>query len=122
VGSNPISRIIPFRGEYFRLKPSKNDIVRHLIYPVPDSSLPFLGIHLTRMIGGFVTVGPNAVLGMAREGYSRFSFNLKDTLESLSFPGFWTMALKTPGPASWRCGIRYTGRVISRSVSGIVLN
>ena len=87
-------RIIPFRGEYFRLKPSKNDIVRHLIYPVPDSSLPFLGIHLTRMIGGFVTVGPNAVLGMAREGYSRFSFNLKDTLESLSFPGFWTMALK----------------------------
>ncbi len=62
-------RIVPFRGEYFRLPADKNDIVRHLIYPIPDPALPFLGVHLTRMIDGSVTVGPNAVIGFAREGY-----------------------------------------------------
>ncbi|HTY93226.1 MAG TPA: L-2-hydroxyglutarate oxidase [Steroidobacteraceae bacterium] len=82
-------RIIPFRGEYFRLPPEKSQIVRHLIYPVPDPSLPFLGVHLTRMIGGYVTVGPNAVLGFAREGYRNFSFDLRDTVETLRFPGTW---------------------------------
>jgi L-2-hydroxyglutarate oxidase len=86
--------MVPFRGEYFRLPPSKNDIVRHLIYPVPDPKLPFLGVHITRMIGGFITVGPNAVLGIAREGYPRFSFNMKDAMETLFFPGFWLMARK----------------------------
>jgi len=82
-------RIIPFRGEYFRLPEAKSGIVRHLIYPVPDPELPFLGVHLTRMMGGFVTVGPNAVLGFAREGYPHFSFSLRDTADTLSFPGFW---------------------------------
>jgi L-2-hydroxyglutarate oxidase len=82
-------RIVPFRGEYYRLPPSRNDIVRHLIYPIPDPSLPFLGVHLTRMIGGFVTVGPNAVFSFKREGYTRFAFDLKDTAEALSFPGTW---------------------------------
>src|ERR1700756_1521243 len=71
-------RIVPFRGEYYRLPASKNDIVRHLIYPVPDPDLPFLGVHLTRMIGGYVTVGPNAVLALAREGYRWRDANLKD--------------------------------------------
>lgn len=85
-------RMVPFRGEYFRLPLSKRNIVKHLVYPVPDPSLPFLGVHLTRMIDGSVTVGPNAILGMAREGYPRFSFNLRDTLEAISFPGFWAMA------------------------------
>lgn len=85
-------RMVPFRGEYYRLPASKNGLVRHLVYPVPDPDLPFLGVHLTRMIGGYVTVGPNAVLGMAREGYPRFSFNQRDTLETISFPGFWAMA------------------------------
>jgi L-2-hydroxyglutarate oxidase len=82
-------RIIPFRGEYFQLPPEKSGVVRHLIYPVPDPTLPFLGVHLTRKIDGHVTVGPNAVLGFAREGYGHFSFNLRDTAETLSFPGFW---------------------------------
>jgi L-2-hydroxyglutarate oxidase len=82
-------RIIPFRGEYFRLPDDKSGIVRHLIYPVPDPQLPFLGVHLTRMMGGFVTVGPNAVLGFAREGYPHFAFNLRDTAATLGFPGFW---------------------------------
>lgn len=82
-------QIVPFRGEYYRLPASKSGIVRHLIYPIPDPELPFLGIHLTRMINGAVTVGPNAVLGFAREGYPKFSFNLKDVLEYSAFPGFW---------------------------------
>jgi len=87
-------RIIPFRGEYFQLPKPKSEIVRHLIYPVPDPELPFLGVHLTRMISGRVTVGPNAVLGFAREGYPRFSFDLRDTAETLSFPGFWRVMRK----------------------------
>ena len=61
---------MPFRGEYYRLGTDKDDIVQHLIYPIPDPELPFLGVHLTRMIGGYVTVGPNAVLAFAREGYA----------------------------------------------------
>jgi L-2-hydroxyglutarate oxidase len=84
-------QIVPFRGEYYRLPPDKNDIVKHLIYPIPDPSLPFLGVHLTRMIGGFVTVGPNAVFSFKREGYSRYAFDLKDTLQALSFPGTWNV-------------------------------
>ena len=82
-------RIVPFRGEYFRLPANKNDIVRHLIYPVPDPGLPFLGVHLTRMIDGSVTVGPNAVIGFAREGYPRLSVNLADMADYALFPGFW---------------------------------
>lgn len=82
-------RIVPFRGEYFRLPADKNDIVRHLIYPIPDPDLPFLGVHLTRMIDGSVTVGPNAVIGFAREGYPRLSVNLSDMADYALFPGFW---------------------------------
>ncbi|MFK3797169.1 L-2-hydroxyglutarate oxidase [Pseudomonas sp. NPDC088444] len=82
-------QIVPFRGEYFRLPPSKNRIVNHLIYPVPDPDLPFLGIHLTRMADGGVTVGPNAVLGFAREGYKKFSVDVRDVATYASFPGFW---------------------------------
>jgi (S)-2-hydroxyglutarate dehydrogenase len=87
-------RIIPFRGEYFQLPATKSNVVRHLIYPVPDPELPFLGVHLTRMIGGHVTVGPNAVLGFAREGYPHLSFNLRDTAETLRFSGFWHVVRK----------------------------
>ena len=82
-------RIVPFRGEYFRLPADKNDIVHHLIYPIPDPALPFLGVHLTRMIDGSVTVGPNAVIGFAREGYPRLSVNLADMADYALFPGFW---------------------------------
>lgn len=103
-------RIIPFRGEYFRLPASKSDIVRHLIYPVPDASLPFLGIHLTRMIDGSVTVGPNAVLGLAREGYPKFSFNLRDAFEIATFPGSWRL-LKT----HWRSALDETRNSLFRS-------
>jgi len=84
-------RIIPFRGEYYRLPQAWNETVRHLIYPVPDPALPFLGVHLTRMIGGYVTVGPNAVLALAREGYRWSNVNPRDLAELAAFPGFWQM-------------------------------
>lgn len=82
-------QIVPFRGEYYRLPAAKSGIVRHLIYPIPDPELPFLGVHLTRMIDGTVTVGPNAVLGFAREGYPKYSFSVRDVAEYARFPGFW---------------------------------
>ncbi|MDZ7760349.1 MAG: L-2-hydroxyglutarate oxidase [Desulfovermiculus sp.] len=84
-------QIIPFRGEYYRLPKKLDNIVGHLIYPIPDPELPFLGVHLTRMIDGSVTVGPNAVLGWKREGYGRLNLSFKDSFEMLSFPGFWPL-------------------------------
>jgi (S)-2-hydroxyglutarate dehydrogenase len=90
-------QIVPFRGEYYRLPDSKRDIVRHLVYPVPDPELPFLGVHLTRMIDGTVTVGPNAVLGFAREGYGKLAFNRQDVLEYAAFPGFWKVMWRNLG-------------------------
>jgi L-2-hydroxyglutarate oxidase len=92
-------RIVPFRGEYYQLPASKNDIIKHLIYPAPDPSLPFLGIHLTRMIDGSVTVGPNAVIGFAREGYPKFSFRFADAIDFATFPGFWKLVFKNRGSA-----------------------
>jgi len=85
-------RVIPFRGEYFRLQSSLNQLTRHLIYPIPDPELPFLGVHLTRMIDGSMTVGPNALQGWKREGYGSFNFNWRDTRDMLGFPGFWKLA------------------------------
>lgn len=82
-------QIVPFRGEYYRLPDRLNRIVRHLIYPIPDPELPFLGVHLTRMIDGSITVGPNAVLGWKREGYGRINIDVRDCAEMLTFPGFW---------------------------------
>lgn len=82
-------RIVPFRGEYFRLAPHLANVVHAMIYPVPEPGLPFLGTHLTPMIGGSVSVGPNAVLGLAREKYAKGSLSLRDTREMLVFPGFW---------------------------------
>ncbi|MFP5346477.1 MAG: L-2-hydroxyglutarate oxidase [Actinomycetes bacterium] len=85
-------RIVPFRGEYYRLPPSRAGMVRHLIYPVPDPELPFLGVHLTPMVDGGITVGPNAVLGMAREGYRKGSFSAADVRDWVTFPGMWSLA------------------------------
>lgn len=82
-------RIVPFRGEYWRLRPEKSGVARAMIYPVPEPGLPFLGVHLTPMIDGSMTVGPNAMLGLAREGYGKLSVNPRDLAEMLAFPGFW---------------------------------
>ncbi|KNC92885.1 L-2-hydroxyglutarate oxidase [Trabulsiella odontotermitis] len=87
LGRDPGFIICPFRGEYFRLAPQHNRIVNHLIYPIPDPAMPFLGVHLTRMIDGSVTVGPNAVLAFKREGYRKRDISLYDTLEILRSPG-----------------------------------
>ncbi|WP_044363134.1 L-2-hydroxyglutarate oxidase [Vibrio fluvialis] len=87
-------QIIPYRGEYYRLAPKHNQVVKHLIYPIPDPELPFLGVHLTRMIDGSVTVGPNAVQGFKREGYGRVNISVRDVWEMLSFSGFWKVTAK----------------------------
>ncbi len=84
-------RILPFRGEYFRLAEKHNAIVNHLIYPVPKPGLPFLGVHLTKMVGGYTTVGPNAVLSLGREDYQRSFFEPADTWRTMSYPGFWKL-------------------------------
>ncbi|WP_457963607.1 L-2-hydroxyglutarate oxidase [Arthrobacter sp. D1-29] len=93
-------QIIPFRGEYFQLPAEKSRYVRHLIYPVPDPALPFLGVHLTPTIDGTITVGPNAVLGMSREGYPKFSINVPDVARYVRFPGLWRVARANPATAA----------------------
>jgi (S)-2-hydroxyglutarate dehydrogenase len=87
-------KIIPFRGEYFELKANKRHLVKHLIYPVPNPNFPFLGVHFTRMIGGQVEAGPNAVLAFAREGYKKTDVNLRDLMEVLCYRGFWALSAK----------------------------
>jgi L-2-hydroxyglutarate oxidase len=92
-------RIVPFRGEYFELPAERHDFVSHLIYPVPDPSMPFLGVHISPTIDGRVTVGPNAVLGWAREGYPRGSVKPSDVLDFATYGGFWKMAAHNARPA-----------------------
>ena len=91
MGADIDVRIVPFRGEYFTIRPDRSHLVNGLIYPVPDPKLPFLGVHFTKRISGGVEAGPNAVLAFAREGYSKTSFSLADTLETFGFIGFWRM-------------------------------
>jgi len=92
-------RIVPFRGEYYELAESKRHLVKHLIYPVPDPAFPFLGVHFTRMIEGGVEAGPNAVLALAREGYTWSDINFADLANTFTWPGFWKLAAK-----HWRMG------------------
>lgn len=93
-GINPQLKIIPFRGEYYKLKKEKEYLVKNLIYPVPDPQYPFLGVHFTRMIKGGVEAGPNAVLAFKREGYKKTDFSFGDILEMKFYPGFWKMAIR----------------------------
>lgn len=116
-GVDPGLRIVPFRGEYYELKPQKHHLVKNLIYPVPDPAFPFLGVHFTRMIHGGIEAGPNAVLALKREGYTKTSFNLRDTLETFSYGGFWRMASK-----HWRTEIGELHRSFSRKAFVRALN
>lgn len=93
-GVDPTARIVPFRGEYYEIKPEKRFLVNALIYPVPNPSFPFLGVHLTRMVDGSVHAGPNAVLSFKREGYKKSDFSLADTFDSVAYPAFWKLAIK----------------------------
>jgi L-2-hydroxyglutarate oxidase len=108
-GAAPGVRIIPFRGEYFELHAEAHRLVRNLIYPVPDPAFPFLGVHFTRMIGGGVECGPNAVLAFAREGYSKTKINLRDLADSLTYPGFIRLAARY-----WRMGAGEMWRSVSK--------
>jgi L-2-hydroxyglutarate oxidase len=103
-------KIVPFRGEYYELKPHKRHLVKHLIYPVPNPSFPFLGVHFTRMIGGHVEAGPNAVLSLKREGYYKTDFNLKDFAEVMTYPGFWKIAAQF-----WKEGMEEMVRSFSKA-------
>lgn len=109
-GQRMKERIVPFRGEYFTLKPEAAHLCRTLIYPVPDPRFPFLGVHFTRMIEGGVECGPNAVLALAREGYTWGQINVRDLAESLSYPGFLRLALKY-----WKTGLGEVWRSVSRA-------
>src|SRR5205807_10295593 len=100
-GVDPGVRIVPFRGEYYKLKPERRHLVKHLIYPVPDPQFPFLGVHFTRMIDGEVEAGPNAVLSLKREGYNRTSFSLKEFAEIAAYPGMRRLAARY-----WKEGAR----------------
>jgi L-2-hydroxyglutarate oxidase len=108
-GLDPDFVMIPFRGDYFQLRPELSTIVRSMIYPVPDPALPFLGVHLTPMIDGSVTVGPNAVLSAARYGYGRFSVDFKDLAATLGFAGFWRLMAR-----HWRSVLGEAGSALSR--------
>lgn len=99
-GENTDTRIIPFRGEYYMLRPEKRHLVKNLIYPVPDPNFPFLGVHFTRMIHGDVEAGPNAVFAFKREGYHKSDVDLVEMMESLTWPGFQKVAAKY-----WKTGI-----------------
>jgi L-2-hydroxyglutarate oxidase len=103
-------RIIPFRGEYYELKPEAEHLVKHLIYPVPDPSFPFLGVHFTRMVQGGIEAGPNAVFALAREGYTWGDINLKELGLSLSWPGFRKLAAKY-----WKTGLGEMHRSLSKA-------
>ncbi|EMI24764.1 L-2-hydroxyglutarate oxidase [Rhodopirellula europaea] len=108
-GGSPTNRLVPFRGEYYELRPEFRHLCKNLIYPVPDPSFPFLGVHLTRMIDGSVECGPNAVLALAREGYSWKTLRLGELAESLSYSGFQRLALK-----HWRIGAGEVWRSLSK--------
>jgi L-2-hydroxyglutarate oxidase len=103
-------RIIPFRGEYFKIRPEKEYLVKNLIYPVPDPNFPFLGVHFTRMVHGGVEAGPNAVLAFQREGYTKSDINLKELFETLSWPGFQKVAAKY-----WQTGLGEMYRSFSKA-------
>ncbi|KMO83798.1 L-2-hydroxyglutarate oxidase [Mycolicibacterium chlorophenolicum] len=108
-GMRPAVRIVPFRGEYFELTAAQRHLVKGLIYPVPDPGLPFLGVHLTKMIGGGVHAGPNAVLALAREGYTWTRIQPRDVLDYLRWPGLWRLCARY-----WRTGIDEVARSLSR--------
>lgn len=108
-GQRPQARIIPFRGEFYALRPEAHHLCNTMIYPVPDPSFPFLGVHLTRVVGGGVHCGPNAVLALAREGYRKRDVNLIDLLDTLTYSGFLRLSLKY-----WRIGATETWRSISK--------
>jgi L-2-hydroxyglutarate oxidase len=119
-GETPPCRIIPFRGEYFFLKPDRRSLIRNLVYPVPDPQFPFLGVHFTRTTHGDVEAGPNAVLAFSREGYRHRDISLRDLADSLSYPGLRRFIRKYPGNTIAELRRSLSKRVFTRSLQRLV--
>jgi (S)-2-hydroxyglutarate dehydrogenase len=113
-------RILPFRGEYYRIREDRQFLVRHLIYPVPDPQFPFLGVHFTRLIHGGIEAGPNAVLAFAREGYRKTDFNAADLFDALSYGGFWRFLRKYPSMCWYELRRSFSRELFCRSLQRLV--
>ena len=119
-GQKPSAKIIPFRGEYFKIRKERQFLVRNLIYPVPDPKFPFLGVHFTRLIHGGIEAGPNAVLAFAREGYKWSNVNLRDLAESLCYPGLWKFLAKYPSMCGYEIRRSLSRAEFTRSLQKLV--
>jgi L-2-hydroxyglutarate oxidase len=113
-------RILPFRGEYYKIRAGRQHLVRNLIYPVPDPRFPFLGVHFTRLIHGGIEAGPNAVLAFAREGYRKTDFNARDLFDALSYRGFWRFLRKYPSMAWYELRRSFSRELFCRSLQRLV--
>ena len=113
-------RILPFRGEYYKIRSERQHLVRHLIYPVPDPAFPFLGVHFTRLIHGGVEAGPNAVLAFAREGYRKIDFQPGDLFDALSYGGFWRFMRRYPSMAWFELRRSFSRALFCRSLQRLV--
>ena len=113
-------RVLPFRGEYYKIKPERQHLVRNLIYPVPDPRFPFLGVHFTRLIRGGVECGPNAVLALAREGYRKTDVNATDLFDALTYAGFWRFLLRYRATAWYELRRSLSRKIFARSLQRLV--
>lgn len=120
MGADPGVRIIPFRGEYYTLQKDKEHMVKGLIYPVPDPAFPFLGVHLTQTMKGWVEAGPNAVLALKREGYRKRDISPKDLLRTMAFPGFWKMSVREWKTGLWEMNRSFRKGVFLKSLQQLV--
>jgi L-2-hydroxyglutarate oxidase len=113
-------RILPFRGEYYQIRPERQQLVRHLIYPTPDPRFPFLGVHFTRLIHGGIEAGPNAVLAFAREGYRKTDFNARDLFDALTYSGFWRFLGRYPSMCWYELRRSFSRELFCRSLQRLV--
>ncbi|MBS1858769.1 MAG: L-2-hydroxyglutarate oxidase [Acidobacteria bacterium] len=114
------TRIVPFRGEYYKIRPERQQLVRHLIYPVPDPAFPFLGVHFTRLIHGGIEAGPNAVLAFAREGYRKSDLNAADLFDALTYGGLWRFLRRYPSMAWFELRRSFSRELFCRSLKRLV--
>ena len=119
-GERREARILPFRGEYYKIRPDRQNLVRNLIYPVPDPQFPFLGVHFTRLIQGGIEAGPNAVLAFAREGYRKTDFNARDLADALSYGGFWRFMRRYPSMCWYELRRSFSRELFCRSLQRLV--
>jgi (S)-2-hydroxyglutarate dehydrogenase len=119
-GGRPAAQIVPFRGEYYKIRKERQFLVRNLIYPVPDPKFPFLGVHFTRLIHGGIEAGPNAVLAFSREGYHWTQINLRDLLEAVLFPGLWRFLLAYPSMCGYEIRRSLSRAEFTRSLQKLV--